>query len=288
MIDPRPALSERTVTCTTPCGDGHLVWRRWPAAGGAVLRTPVVLVHGGAGSWTHWVRTIPALIADDRDVWAVDLPGLGDSAMPPQPLIPATCGRILADGVAALFEPPRRPHLVAFSWGAHVSTLAAVRLQRRIASLTIVGSSAIGLASANLPPFPKQRTGMTDADIAAVHRTTLAMLMIRDRNRIDDLAIAIQADNVARTRFRSREFAASSAIAEALAEVAVPVTGIWGARDVLAVPSISAVHPALTRFRRPWQPPVGWRQIEDAGHWVMYEQPDAFNRELIGVLAGVE
>ena len=31
----------------TPCGDGNLVWRRWGKG------RPLVLVHGGSGSWTH-------------------------------------------------------------------------------------------------------------------------------------------------------------------------------------------------------------------------------------------
>ena len=38
-----------------PCGDGHMVWHKWGAG------PPVLLFHGGYGSWTHWIRTVPAL-----------------------------------------------------------------------------------------------------------------------------------------------------------------------------------------------------------------------------------
>ena len=61
----------------TPCGDGNLVWRRWGKGKGA----PVVLVHGGSGSWTHWIKNITGL-AERGEVWAGDLPGLGVVVIP--------------------------------------------------------------------------------------------------------------------------------------------------------------------------------------------------------------
>ncbi len=54
------------------------IWRRWGEG------PPLVLLHGGAGSWTHWIRNIDALAAD-RTLWIPDLPGLGDSPLPPEP-----------------------------------------------------------------------------------------------------------------------------------------------------------------------------------------------------------
>ncbi|MDQ8044603.1 MAG: alpha/beta fold hydrolase [Solirubrobacteraceae bacterium] len=40
--------------------------------------TPIVLIHGIAGSWKHWKPIIPAL-ASRHDVIAIDLPGFGES-----------------------------------------------------------------------------------------------------------------------------------------------------------------------------------------------------------------
>ena len=42
-----PAVTADAEVVHTPCGDGNLVWRRWGKG------RPLVLVHGGSGSWTH-------------------------------------------------------------------------------------------------------------------------------------------------------------------------------------------------------------------------------------------
>src|SRR3954464_13139903 len=73
---------------TTPCGDGDIVWHVW----GDPRAEPLVLLHGGSGSWTHWIRNVEALAAAGRWVVVPDLPGFGDSAVPP--------GNKDADGVA--------------------------------------------------------------------------------------------------------------------------------------------------------------------------------------------
>ena len=57
LFDEVDALRSRATRAETPCGDGALVWHRWGPATGR----PVVLLHGGSGSWTHWLRNIDAL-----------------------------------------------------------------------------------------------------------------------------------------------------------------------------------------------------------------------------------
>src|SRR6202012_2762510 len=67
------AIDSRAERLSTPCGDGSMVWRRW--GNGPAL----VLLHGGYGSWTHWLRNVENL-ASRYSVLACDLPGLGESA----------------------------------------------------------------------------------------------------------------------------------------------------------------------------------------------------------------
>lgn len=260
----------------TACGDGALVWRQWGAG------DPVVLLHGGSGSWMHWIRTIPAL-ARRYAVYAVDLPGLGDSAMPHAPHTPATCGSVVAAGLRDLLGDGPRPHLVTFSFGAHVGTMAAAELGPALRSLVISGCAALGLPHAR-PDFAKERTGMSAAERAAVHRNNLSILMIAEPARIDDLAIHIQATNMSRMRFRSRPFAGGDEIRRTLPQVTAPLGAIWGEKDQIALPSVEARLDVL----RESHPDLVARIVPDAGHWAMYEQPDAFNAALLDVLAKLE
>jgi len=265
-------LNKEAEIFRTPCGDGHLVWRKWGAG------APVVLCHGGSGSWMHWIKTIPVL-ARRYEVWAPDLPGLGDSAMPPPPFTPASSAEVLAAGIRTLISEERPIHLVGFSFGSHVATLAAANLGSRLADLTIIGSAALGLPFPTLQ-FPKERSNMTHTERREVHRQTLAILMFADPDQIDNLAIEIQASNIAKARFRSREFASTDEIRTTLARVKAPLRAIWGERDALAKPSVDAVYDVL----RIYHPELITRTIAGAGHWVMYEAPEAFNAALMELL----
>jgi pimeloyl-ACP methyl ester carboxylesterase len=267
----RRLAAEAEVHSTT-CGTGHMVWRAWGAG------ESVILCHGGSGSWTHWIKTIPAL-RSHYQLWVPDLPGLGDSAMPPEPWTPATCGTVLADGIRRLIAAERRAHLVGFSFGAHVATFAAAELGHRLADFTISGCAALGLPRRPMT-FPRERTSMGLAERRAVHRKTLEILMFADPARIDDLAIEIQADNIRKARSRSREFAQTDQIKTNLAHVRVPLRAIWGERDAIAAPSVDACFETL----RLYHPELVTRVIPDAGHWAMYERPEAFNAALIELL----
>lgn len=260
----------------TPCGDGSLVWRRW---GADATREPVILCHGGSGSWTHWVRTIPDL-ARDHDVWVPDLPGLGDSAMPAKPLVPESSADALAAGIRSLIPAERRPRLVGFSFGGHIATFAAGLLGEHVRSFTIIGTSALGIRRPTMV-FPKEHSAMTQDEAMGVHRKVLELLMLSRIDRVDDLAIALQADNVRKARFRSRPFAATDNVKRGLADVTVPLTSIWGRKDVVGYPTVEACLDIL----REHHPELVFEIVPDAGHWVMYEQADAFNAALRRMLA---
>jgi len=52
LIDELEACAERHVI---PYDHTPVVWRTWGTG------TPLVLLHGGYGSWLHWVRNIEGL-----------------------------------------------------------------------------------------------------------------------------------------------------------------------------------------------------------------------------------
>ena len=62
-----------------PGAAGDVVWHSWGRG------EPLVLLHGGTGSWLHWVRNVEPL-ARDFTVLVPDLPGSGESASPPPPI----------------------------------------------------------------------------------------------------------------------------------------------------------------------------------------------------------
>jgi len=256
----------------TPCGEGHLVWRVWnPTAA-----DPIVLLHGGNGSWRHWVRQIPRLAATRR-VIAPDLPGLGDSAMMPDPQDPPHAARMVLDGWHAAVG-ATRADLVGFSYGANVAGQVAARKGDALRSLTLVGAGSLGVAR-NAVPLEKVRDKRDAARIAA-HRFNLASLMIADPARIDDLALAIQEWNTVHARFRSRGFANAALLQEALAKTTAPLTAIWGERDQIAFGHIPQRCAAVREAR----PDAAIALIPDAGHWTAYEAPDAFDAALDAAL----
>jgi pimeloyl-ACP methyl ester carboxylesterase len=264
------AAARRTLT---PCGDGSMVWRAWGEG------VPVVLLHGGYGSWGHWLRNIAAL-AERYRVIAPDLPGLGESAMPPPTDNLDDISDIVDEGLRQLLEPGERFHLVGFSFGGQLSGRIAVRAGRRLRSLTIVGAGGLGLPRGRASALRRVERGMGDADIAALQRDNLARLMFHDRNAIDDTAAWLQIRNVARGRFKSIPFAPGDRLARALPRIAAPIAGIWGAFDITAYPHLDQRAALLHAI----QPEAPFHVVTAAGHWVQYEAAAEFNRILLGWL----
>jgi pimeloyl-ACP methyl ester carboxylesterase len=259
----------------TPCGGGWMVWRVWGAG------EPLVLFHGGSGSWTHWIRNI-AELSRHYELWVADIPGLGDSAMPPKPWTPASIAEVVVAGLDQLFAPDVKLRLAGFSFGGHVAGLTAAVLKERVRDLTLIGVAALGLRADPREPFLKQRPGMSAEEIAAVFRQNLAVLMFADPDKIDALAIHLQAENIRRARFRSRPFAPTDGLARALASVTAALKTIWGTRDIIARPSLETRLDIL----RQHHPELEVRLIEGAGHWVAYEAADRFDAALLDLLQG--
>ena len=267
---PWAALAAQATIMRTPCGDGDMVWRSW--GDGA----PLVLLHGGAGSWLHWFCTIPAFA--DRRVIAPDLPGLGGSAMPPEATADAYAA-VVSAGIDAVVGAGVPCELAGFSFGAVVSGVVAA--MRPLHSLTLVGSGGLGLFSGGVR-LERVRDKEGEARIAA-HRANLHRWMIADATRIDDLAVAIQDVNSRQARFDSRGIGMGAVLTETLTRQHAPLAGIWGAHDHAMKGETDRAEAAL----RGIDPACRFQVIPDAGHWVMYEAADAFNAALRAALEAV-
>jgi pimeloyl-ACP methyl ester carboxylesterase len=252
----------------TPCGDGGMVWRIWGSG------PPLVLFHGGYGSWTHWIRNV-LVLARDFTVIAPDLPGLGESATPPEPHTAESLAAIVVEGLEIVLPKGAVPHIAGFSFGGVLGGHVAAQLGDRLRALTIVGSNGLGLVR---QPTELKRVpaGAPAAEALAVHRHNLGVLMIADPAMIDELAVYIQSQNAPRGRVRSRRFSRTDTLARALPLVKARLDGIWGARDATARSHLEE----RARVLRSFQPAARFEVIPGAGHWVQYEAADRFNAVL--------
>lgn len=244
-----------------------MVWRSW----GDGERT-LVFLHGGAGSWLHWIRTIPAFAAADR-VIAPDLPGLGGSALPPSGAGAADVAGIVAVGLDAVIGRDTSCDLIGFSFGGVIAGLVA-SIRRPIRSLILVGSGGLGvIRRANPLQGVRDKTGAVRDE---AHRANLRAWMIADPARIDPLAVAIQDWNSRHARFDSRPIGFSDVLLPALPKVDAPIVGIWGAHDHGVQGEPHRAEAVLRAVR----PDTDFRVIAGGGHWVAYEAPDAFAQAL--------
>ncbi len=270
-LDRVARLDSSAVVTTTRNGDGDMVWRAWGTG------RPVVLLHGGIGSWRHWARNIDVLAGSHR-VLAPDTPGLGQSALPPEPHTPQRIAAIIADGLASVLRPGERCDLVGFSFGAMLGGIVAAARPDAIASLTLVGAGGLGLARGETPVI--RVVDKAGQERREGHRHNLAVQMIADPALIDDEALAIQDTNVTQARIRSVRFSTSTALLDALPGIRAPVTAIWGAEDAVAKGNLPARIVAI----RNAHPDAVIEIVPNAGHWVAFEAADAFNVIIADVL----
>jgi len=286
------------VRAHTPCGSGKLSWRIWGEG------PPLVLLHGGSGSWRHWIRNLGALAAAHRVLvpdlpglggavlLVPDLPGLGDSADPPARYdwndlrgSTAMLADVVCAGVETLLAPRVSYRLVGFSLGSIVGAYVAAAHRDRVSSLILVGASALGL------PWPglagELRTideEMTQRQKLEAHRHNLALVMLRDRESVDELALHVQLENVRRARIRTHPLAGSDVLLRALPELAAPLGAVWGADDVYASPDLASREALL----REHHPRLLFCTIPGGGHWVMYERAVPFNRVVLEMLDALD
>ena len=264
-LDRLEAAAQRS---ETPCGDGTMVWRTWGA--GPVL----VLFHGGAGSWRHWAHNIDVL-SRDRRLLIPDLPGLGESAFPPAGDDAMQVAEIVAHGIESVLGPDVSYDVAGFSFGGTMASCIGAIHGPRVRSVTIIGSSGVGPAGSAVELMKVRH--LSGEERVAAHRVNLGRLMIADPAKIDDLALAIQEWNTRHSRLKTPTLSRSGALQKAIAQVHVPVNGIWGELDAPANPRAPLRVEALRTLR----PDADVRMIAGAGHWVAYESPEQFNAMLL-------
>jgi len=256
----------------------RVCWRRFGPASATL--PPLVLLHGGHGSWLHWLRNIDALSAD-RTLWLPDMPGFHDSDAPP----PATPGEEALDPLLAalggsldeLIGAGTTIDLGGFSFGGLTAAKFAAR-RGAVRKLALLGSGGHGTLRRMAVEMINWRAAEDrQAEVAAL-RHNLGALMLHEGAESDALAFAIHDISCHGTRFRSKDVSLAGGLQDALATHAGPQLLVWGEFDVTADPrplvaQLAAGHPQRHAV-----------VVDGAGHWVQYERAEATNRLLVDFL----
>ena len=260
----------------TPCGEGHIAWRQWGEAGQAIF-----LLHGGFGSWEHWLRNIDGLAHDHR-VFAADLPGLGDSPTAPQPHTAPALAQYFVDAVREL-DPGAQPALLAgFSLGSSITAHTAAMLGDKAAAVVVLGASGMGEMWQNKThELKKLSRSMSLDEVRAIVRENLAISMIHDRGKIDDQAIDVQRKLLAQKRsLLGMPISTSTTMFDALDRISHKATMLFGEHDCYMSPDVRT----CLQLMKQRYPKLETRSIDGAGHWVMYEEPQQVNAVLLEAL----
>lgn len=253
----------------------HVRWRCFRGDGVDPTRPPIVLLHGGHGSWMHWIRNVEALSAR-HTLWLPDMPGFLDSDKPPapvggqapiDPLLNALGGTLdLLIGAGTPVD------LGGFSFGGLVASTFATR--HTVRRLALIGSGGhASLRRLTLDMINWRRSVDRAAQRAAL-KHNLDALMLHDK-AFDPLAFDIHDLSCHGTRFRSKDVSMAGGLQAAIDTLTCPLMLMWGERDVTADP-----RPLVARLTT-GHPNREGAVVDAAGHWVQYERADEVNRLLL-------
>lgn len=235
----------------------------------------LVLVHGLGGSLVNW-EPVLELVAAERDVIAVDLPGFGGS----DPLGEGTrhssleMGRAITKHLAALGV--ERPHLTGNSLGGWVALEMAA--DGNAASLCCI--SPAGLWGKALGPraYDARGTGKRFRRmlLAALRTRRGRIALLRSTVARPDLLSAEEAERWVSAWLDAPSYDDANEMMretpfERAAEIDVPVTIAWGQEDRLVGPPRRERMPAQTRYLAV----PGW------GHTPTRDDPEGVARLLL-------
>lgn len=253
----------------TPCAGGTLAWRVWGQG------EPLVVGHGAQGAWSHWIRNIDRLSAE-RMLIAVDMPGHGDSAMP-EPLDHRGISAALAAGLREILGAGRKADLAGFSFGGCAFAHFAAWYPELVRRLVIIGTG--GLDTPHGHVNLGRVAGLQGEERKAMLRSNLLGLMLHHPDSADELAQHLLVVNARKARLVVPDLVIPDRLLRILPEVTVQVDAIWGEFD--RPHPDPAVQEAVIRRTHP---DCDFRVIAGAGHWAMYERPEAFDAALLDML----
>jgi pyruvate dehydrogenase E2 component (dihydrolipoamide acetyltransferase) len=230
---------------------------------------PVLLVHGFGADLNTWMFTQPAL-AEGRRVIALDLPGHGGSTKQLDQADAASIGGLIGKALAALRI--ERAHLVGHSLGGGIVIAFAQRYPKGVATLSLIASASLGseINAGFIDGFvraSRRREAVEVLNLLVHDPAIVSRTMIEDvlrYKRLDGVSAALT--TIAEQWFRDGR--QRFVLADAVADLAMPVQIIWGREDRI----IPASHAEALATRLPVH------IIEQSGHLPHMEKASEVNR----------
>lgn len=216
---------------------------------------PVVLIHGLSGSKRWWRHNVQAL-SRAFTVYVLDLSGYGTARRQP-----ALGVRAAADLVAAWLQAEHLQDvaLVGHSMGGQIALHVALRLPEQVGALVLVGASGL------LVSTPLRRMAQLPR-AALVSRKDFLPRILLDAARAGP-----------RNLWSSTVDLLRDSVRDLLPLVKARTLIVWGALDPLVpVAFASVLHEAI--------PGAALRVFPRAGHVVMVDAAEDFNREVLAFL----
>jgi pimeloyl-ACP methyl ester carboxylesterase len=226
-------------------------------------RRTLVFIHGSGGDHTNWIQQYTPL-KNGFNIAAIDLPGHGRSEGPGEQEVAAYVEWVkkTLDGLGIF-----NPVLIGHSLGAAICLSFVIRYDRLAAAVVPVGGGV------KMPVNPMILEGLQQDPAAVIGLAAKFSVAKQNRERFSDLLT--ESLSLVDPRIIHGDFSACSSldITEAVSGIRIPALVICGAEDRMTPPSLSQV----IRDRIPGARLV---LIEGAGHFVMIENPEAFNEAL--------
>ncbi len=240
--------------------------------------TCIVLLHGGYGSWAHWIKVIPWL-ETHATVIAADMPGFGRSDTPVEPHTAESVAGPLASALSELVG-QQKIILAGFSFGGAIAGHVASLMASQIEHLVLLGPGGTGAPRGEMPDLIRRTKEMSREEIREAHRRNLEILMVKDASCIDDLALYIQETNTGMHRLKSRPISATDTLARVLVGAPYPVSVLFGEFDA----SVGKYRPEREVILRKSVPHVEIEVIPNVGHWLMWESDELVADRLLALL----
>lgn len=211
-------------------------------ASGAILQTPIVLLHGWGVSGNSWQPLVPEL-QKIANIWVIDLPGFGASDMLPV---------FTSEAVLTLLAEKLPPSMYLMGWslGGMLAVEFAQKYPARVRKLVTLGSNACFVEKADWPEaMPKQVNAAFNSEFKTNPQLTLKRFYgiltqgsLHERELLKTLRKKClpNIDDINDNWHQALQYLSESNNIEKLASITVPGLHLLAKNDAL-VPTLAAV-----------------------------------------------